>query len=59
MSDAGIERLDKLAAETGTRRSDVIRALLAEALASNAVVRAATKRLLAIPKRPARRDDSD
>jgi hypothetical protein len=45
MSDAGIEALDKLAEETGTKRSDVVRALLAEALASAAVLRAVKKRL--------------
>lgn len=45
MSDTGIEALDAIAAETATKRSDVIRALLAEALQAPAVVRAAKRRL--------------
>jgi hypothetical protein len=45
VSPAGLERIDKLATDTATDRSNVARALLAEALASPRVIAEATARL--------------
>lgn len=49
ISPAGIELVDKLAADTGTNRSRAVRAILTEAFAAPDIMAAAARRL-SIPK---------
>jgi hypothetical protein len=45
LGKAGLDAIDKLAADTSTNRSAALRALLTEALRSDAIVKAARSRL--------------